>query len=157
MNYAIISLKLSIIQYNVSLSVKMAKKSPSELDIHIGKRLRFLRKQRGLSLMKIGEIAGVTQQQVSRLERAKNNLTAVQLFRFARGLDVNVSWFYEKFEDDPEELERLKTVIGENRADWSPSTSKELDDALLTAWNALPSKSKKEKVLALLEEFAFGV
>jgi len=137
--------------------VKMAKKSPSELDIHMGKRLRFLRKRRGMSLMKIGEIAGVTQQQASRLERAQNQMTASQLYRFARGLDVNVSWFYEGFKEDPAELERLKAVIGENQADWSPSTIKELDDALLTAWNALPSKSKKEKVLAMLEEFAFGV
>ena len=107
--------------------------------------------------MKIGEIAGVTQQQASRLERAQNQLTASQLYRFARGLDVNVSWFYEGFKEDPAEIERLKAAIGENRSEWSPNTSRELDDALLTAWNALPSKSQKERVLAMIEGFVFGV
>ena len=135
----------------------MTTKTASELEIHIGKRLRALRKQQGMSLMKIGEIAGVTQQQASRLERAQNQMTASQLYRFARGLDVNVSWFYGGFKEDPAELERLKAVIGENQADWSPSTIKELDDALLTAWHALSSKSQKERVLTMIEGFAFEV
>ena len=139
------------------MRVKMTTKTASKLEIHIGKRLRALRKQRGMSLMKIGEIAGVTQQQASRLERAQNQMTASQLYRFARGLDVNVSWFYDGFKEDPAELERLKAVIGENQADWSPSTIKELDDALLTAWNALSSKSQKERILAMIEGFAFEV
>jgi len=135
----------------------MAAKTASELEIHIGKRLRALRKQRGMSLMKMGEIVGVTQQQASRLERAQNQMTASQLYKFARGLDVNVSWFYVGFEEDPAEIERLKAAIGENRSEWSPNTSEQLDDALLTAWHALSSKSQKERVLAMIEGFAFGV
>lgn len=136
---------------------EMATKTASKLEIHIVKRLRALRKERGMSLMKIGEIVGVTQQQASRLERAENQMTASQLYRFARGLDVNVSWFYDGFKEDPTELERLKTVIDKDQANWSSSTTKEIDDALLTAWNALSSESQKERVLAMIEGFAFEV
>lgn len=129
----------------------------TKLELHIGSRLRGLRKHRGLSLMKAGEIIEVSPQQIHRLETSQNQMNASQLYRFARGFNVPVNLFYEGYEEDPAELERLKIAIGENQADWSPNTGKELDDALFTAWNALPSKSKKEKVLALLEEFAFGV
>ena len=129
----------------------------TKLELHIGSRLRGLRKQRDMNLMKAGEIIEVSPQQASRLERAQNQMSASQLYRFARGFNVPVNLFYEGYEEDPAELERLKAAIGENQADWSPNTGKELDDALLTAWNALPSKSQKERVLAMIEGFAFDV
>lgn len=135
----------------------MAAKSASKLDIHIGKRLRALRKEQGMSLLKIGEIAGVTQQQASRLERAENQMSASQLYKFARALNVDVSWFYLGYEEDPAELERVRVAIGEDRSDWSAASSEKLDEALLTAWKALASKEQRERLLAMVEGFALGV
>lgn len=135
----------------------MASRTATDLEIHIGKRLRALRKQRKMSLMELGDIAGVTQQQASRLERAENHMTAAQLYKFARGLNVNVSWFYEGYEESPEEIARMQALIDEDRSDWSPETSQELDEALLTAWKALDSRDQRKRLLAMIEGFAFGV
>ncbi len=107
--------------------------------------------------MKAGEIIEVSPQQASRLELAKNQMSASQLYRFTRGFNVSVTWFYEGYKEEPEELERLKVVIDENYANLSSNPGKNLDDALLTAWHALPSKDHKERVLAMIEGFAFGV
>lgn len=135
----------------------MATKNPSKLEIHIGRRLRALRKERGLSLMQVGEIVGVTPQQASRLERAENQLTANHIYSFARAFGVPVAWFYQGYEEEPEELERIRTVLNEYQADWVPATAKELDEVLLAAWHGLPSKIQQQRVLAMLEGFAFEV
>ena len=144
-------------RYMSNVSVIRANCMATKLELHIGERLRILRKQRGISLMKAGEIIEVSPQQASRLELAKNQMSASQLYRFTRGFNVPVMWFYEGFKEEPEELERLKVVIDENHANLSSNTSEDLDDALLTAWHAIPSKAQRKRVLAMIEGFAFGV
>jgi transcriptional regulator with XRE-family HTH domain len=64
------------------------------IDIHIGKRLRIKRKAAGLSQTRLGEMLGVTYQQIQKYERAVNRISASCLFRLAFLLDVPVEWFY---------------------------------------------------------------
>jgi transcriptional regulator with XRE-family HTH domain len=64
------------------------------IDIHIGKRLRIKRKSAGLSQTRLGEMLGVTYQQIQKYERADNRISASCLFRLAFLLDVPVEWFF---------------------------------------------------------------
>jgi len=68
-------------------------------DIDIAKRVRALRLQRGLSQTELGEVLGVTFQQVQKYERGTNRISAGRLYRIAGVLDVPVSFFYEGFDD----------------------------------------------------------
>jgi transcriptional regulator with XRE-family HTH domain len=77
----------------------MGKRSRDPRDTEIAKRVRALRLQRGLSQTELGEVLGVTFQQVQKYERGTNRISAGRLYRVAEVLDVPVSFFYEGFEE----------------------------------------------------------
>ena len=84
-------------------------------------------------------------------------MSADQLFRLARGLDVPLAWFFENYREDPDELARLEVALREERNAYLPATEKDKEQAMLSAWRALPTPLQRERVLALLEAFGFGV
>ncbi len=64
------------------------------VDLHVGRRLRALRQQQGMSQERLAEALGVTFQQIQKYERGSNRIGASRLFEAARSLDVPVSQFY---------------------------------------------------------------
>ncbi len=135
----------------------MQKQNAKALDKHIGKRLRALRQQRKMSLEQLAEILDVTQQQMSRYELGQHRLSAAQLYQLARAFDNNVSWFFQGYRENSEELKRLEVILHENKGAYSTDTKREKEQALLAAWQALPSDLQRERLLALLEAFCFEV
>jgi transcriptional regulator with XRE-family HTH domain len=132
----------------------MSNTTPDPLDLHLGVRLRRLRNRRDFSMEQVAELIDVSQQQISRYELAKNRLSAVQLFRLARGLGVPVSWFFEGFKESGDELIRVRNVVGENRNDWQISTEEDLAQELISHWRALPNDRLRKKVVDLVETLA---
>lgn len=58
-----------------------------------GARLRAMRKERGLSVHQVQEMAGVTARHIWRLEAGKRpNVAAVTLARIAVAIDVDVNY-----------------------------------------------------------------
>jgi transcriptional regulator with XRE-family HTH domain len=76
----------------------MGKRSRDPHDGEIAKRVRALRLQRGLSQTELGDVLGVTFQQVQKYERGTNRISAGRLYRIAEVLDVPVAFFYTGFE-----------------------------------------------------------
>lgn len=130
------------------------KQADCPLNRHIGARLRLLRLQRGLSLDSVAEIIDVSQQQVSRYELGRNRLSAAQLYRLARGLDVPVAWFFRDYDEDHAELQRLRVALREDRGEWHTETPAEEEQALLLAWRALPGSLQRKRLIALIEAFS---
>ncbi|REE67017.1 helix-turn-helix protein [Paenibacillus taihuensis] len=60
----------------------------------IGRRIRDLRKQRGLSQEQLGEMAGVHFSYIGKIERAEKNVTVVNLEKIAAALGVS---FFDLF------------------------------------------------------------
>jgi transcriptional regulator with XRE-family HTH domain len=85
---------------------EMGKRSRDPCDTEIAKRVRALRLQRGLSQTELGEVLGVTFQQVQKYERGTNRISAGRLYRIADVLDVPVSFFYDGFDERGSELGR---------------------------------------------------
>src|SRR5690242_1244217 len=56
----------------------------------IGERIRDLRKQRGLTLQALGELCGMSVQQIHRLERGHRRLTVEMLEQICNGLGVDM-------------------------------------------------------------------
>lgn len=100
---------------------------------------------------RVAELIEVSQQQISRFELGKNRLSAAQLFRLARGLNVPVYWFFEGFEENAEELGRVRNVARETRDGWQASADEDLAQALLSHWRALPNDRQRRKVVELVE------
>lgn len=70
---------------------------PDPVDVHVGMRLRTLRKLKSFSQEKLAQALGLTFQQVQKYERADNRIGASRLHHIAEALGVTVSYFFEGF------------------------------------------------------------
>src|ERR671916_1521258 len=69
--------------------------TPNPVDIRVGARLRLRRNMLGLSQEKLGELIGLTFQQIQKYERGVNRIGASRLYELSRVLDVSVSFFFD--------------------------------------------------------------
>lgn len=73
----------------------MAKKQPSSIDAHVGSRVRLRRMLIGMSQEKLGELLGLTFQQVQKYEKGANRIGASRLYDISSILSVPVQYFFE--------------------------------------------------------------
>ena len=79
----------------------MAAKRSSEVDHHVGKRIRERRREIGMSQAKLGNALGITSQQVQKYEIGLNRVAAGRLWDIAKNLEVDVGYFFEGIEKRP--------------------------------------------------------
>jgi transcriptional regulator with XRE-family HTH domain len=70
-------------------------KRPDAADVALGRRLKSLRVRRGLSQTALGELLGVSFQQIQKYERGANRIRVSQLGRLAEALAVSAAEFLE--------------------------------------------------------------
>jgi transcriptional regulator with XRE-family HTH domain len=68
---------------------------PNPIDIHVGKRLRLRRTLLGMSQERLGDLLGLTFQQIQKYERGVNRIGSSRLFELGQILDVPVSFFFD--------------------------------------------------------------
>lgn len=73
----------------------MPKKQANPVDAHVGHRVRLRRMLIGMSQERLGELLGLTFQQVQKYEKGINRIGAGRLFEVAGILGVPISFFYE--------------------------------------------------------------
>ena len=73
----------------------MQKKSPNQIDKHIGTRVRARRVMLGMSQEKLANALGLTFQQVQKYEKGVNRIGASRLLHIAGILDVSIEFFFE--------------------------------------------------------------
>lgn len=81
--------------------------APNPIDVHVGNRMRLRRTLLGLSQERLGEMIGLTFQQVQKYERGTNRISCSRLFDLSRALDVPVAYF---FDDMPQTVADLSPV-----------------------------------------------
>jgi transcriptional regulator with XRE-family HTH domain len=82
---------------------------PNPIDVHVGKRLRLRRTLLGMSQERLGELLGLTFQQVQKYERGVNRIGSSRLFELGQILDVPISFF---FDDLPETVTGAGGAVG---------------------------------------------
>jgi transcriptional regulator with XRE-family HTH domain len=70
-------------------------RGPTEVDKHVGARLRLRRSVIDMSQSDLGKELGVTFQQVQKYERGTNRVGASRLFNLANVLGVPIEYFFE--------------------------------------------------------------
>jgi transcriptional regulator with XRE-family HTH domain len=70
-------------------------KASNMVDVYVGARLRMRRTMLGMSQSRLGELLGVTFQQVQKYEKGSNRISASRLQHTARVLDVAPAYFFE--------------------------------------------------------------
>jgi transcriptional regulator with XRE-family HTH domain len=78
----------------------LAKKSPNPIDVHVGSRVRLRRMLIGMSQEKLGEMLGLTFQQIQKYEKGANRIGASRLYQISKILDVPVQFFFEDMPDE---------------------------------------------------------
>ena len=61
----------------------------------IGKNIRSLRLEAGLTQQRLGKMMEVSFQQIQKYETGANRISAAKLWRMAQVLDISVSAFFE--------------------------------------------------------------
>lgn len=68
------------------------------IDHYVGRRLKQRRDQLKMSQEKLGELLGVSFQQVQKYERGQNRVSASRLFEIARVMGVPIDFFFDGLE-----------------------------------------------------------
>ena len=71
------------------------KKSTGQIDKEIGSRMRMRRMIIGMSQEKLGEMLGLTFQQVQKYEKGANRISVGRMIDIANVLGVDISYFFE--------------------------------------------------------------
>jgi transcriptional regulator with XRE-family HTH domain len=71
------------------------KKQANPVDAHVGHRVRLRRMLIGMSQERLGELLGLTFQQVQKYEKGINRIGAGRLFEVSGILGVPISFFYD--------------------------------------------------------------
>jgi transcriptional regulator with XRE-family HTH domain len=74
---------------------RVPKKQANPIDIQVGNRVRIRRMLIGMSQERLGDLLGLTFQQVQKYEKGVNRIGAGRLFEMSRILNVPVDFFYE--------------------------------------------------------------
>ena len=69
--------------------------SPHPIDVHVGRRLKLRRSLKGMSQERLGELLGLTFQQVQKYERGANRIGSSRLYEIAAIVEAPVSWFFD--------------------------------------------------------------
>jgi len=73
----------------------MTRRDPNYIDVHVGSRIRMRRQIISMSQEKLGELLGITFQQVQKYEKGSNRISASRLYYAAKILGVPVQAFFE--------------------------------------------------------------
>jgi transcriptional regulator with XRE-family HTH domain len=73
----------------------MARRDPNYIDVHVGSRIRVRRQLINMSQERLGELLGITFQQVQKYEKGTNRISASRLFYTAKTLGVPIQFFFE--------------------------------------------------------------
>jgi len=127
------------------------KRAVHPLDEHIGVRMRRARTHKGYSLEQVAEWLDISKQQVSRLEHGKSRLSVVQLYQISRGVDLPLSWFFEGFEDDTDEVKWVSNMVGEDRSQWTAASEEDRVRKMIALWGMVESRKVQRQIIGLLE------
>lgn len=75
---------------------------PNPVDIYVGSRLKQRRTMLGLSQNKMGDLIGVTFQQIQKYEKGVNRIGSSRLYQFSKILLIPVSYFFDGYDESEE-------------------------------------------------------
>ncbi len=79
----------------------------TDIDLHLGRRLRRRRRLLGLTQQQLATQVGIRFQQIQKYECGANRISAARLWQLAEALESPVSYFYDGLE---EAIERQETA-----------------------------------------------
>jgi len=125
-------------------------KLPNLIDKHVGRRLRWRRRELKLSQEALAERLGVTFQQVQKYERGANRVSAGRLFELAQALDTTIPYFFEGADAVNAAIAQGMAAEG---ADFAGLIDADAVD-LVIAFQAIDDPDLRRSILAMVKKSA---
>ena len=125
------------------MNTKSKAKSTTSHDVEVGQRIRARRMAKGMSQTELGDLLGVTFQQVQKYEKGVNRVGAGRLVRVAEALDVSVSFFFGGTDAGGQDTREILGFL---------DTSYSL--RLLRAFSRIPHGAVQRAIVDLVESIA---
>ena len=78
----------------------MTRRDPNYVDANVGVRVRMRRQLIGMSQEKLGDLLGITFQQVQKYEKGSNRVSASRLHHMSKVLGVPIQFFFDGLPED---------------------------------------------------------
>jgi transcriptional regulator with XRE-family HTH domain len=121
----------------------------SPMDVFIGERIREERLKSGLSQEKLGELVGLTFQQIHKYEIGLNRISASKLYEISQTMEKPMKIFFDEFEDD--ELFFNFKPANENEHLKKSSEDMKQINALIKSFNQIRSEEVKRDLINLVK------
>jgi transcriptional regulator with XRE-family HTH domain len=126
----------------------MKKRSGDPRDTEIGKRIRALRLERGLSQTELGSLLGITFQQIQKYEKGANRVAAGRLERIAEALDVPITFFYSGSDNKKSRADEDSVDVGLSFLETSGAVR------LVRAYSKIGDRRMRRALVELTERIA---
>jgi len=133
---------------------RRASDGPNPIDVQVGSRVRLRRNMLGLSQEKLGQMIGLTFQQVQKYERGANRISASRLYELSRVLDVPILFFFDNI--DPVRAPAIPGGLAEPSAEASESDPlrKRETIELVAAYYAIDDTATRHRLFNLAKALA---
>ena len=85
----------------------------TDIDLHLGRRLRRRRRLLGLTQQQLAIQVGIRFQQIQKYECGANRISAARLWQLAEALETPISYFYDGLAEAMERKEQVGANGGE--------------------------------------------
>ncbi len=128
--------------------------SINPIDKYVGLKLKMRRSFLGISQHKLGEVTGITFQQIQKYEKGTNRIGSSRLYEFSRVLMVPINYFFDGFDD---ESSMASSIINDNETSIVDNGSN-VDEkeilALVKYFTRIKDKNTRKSVLSLARSLA---
>lgn len=124
---------------------------PSPIDLHLAKRLRAIRLESDVTQHELGDLIGVTFQQIQKYENASNKISASRLYEICRVLNRPISSFFENIEIENDYYNF--DFVCENELNLEEKERNKEVTNLVKFFNKISDQEVRRKIVELVESF----
>lgn len=105
-----------------------------ELQVAVGVKVRELRKAKNLKALKLAQLAGISQAQLSKIENGKAKISIETICRLSETLDRPLSYFFDTQNEIPLTLGTMSTIEGPEKkgVEWFSKMTEQQTDGRIT-------------------------
>lgn len=127
-----------------------AARASNPIDYHVGQRIKARRKLIKMTQQDLGEMLGITFQQIQKYERGSNRVSAGRLWNLSEILNVPIQYFYDGLP-----ISRAREVAEPGQAKFDRDSAVTSDrDKFLQAYDKIKSAKVRKRVLQLITTMA---
>ena len=124
------------------------------VDLHVGRKLKQKRIEKGISQDDLAGSVNLTFQQVQKYEKATNRISASKLYDFAKFLGIDIKYFFEGIDDYVTPEVKINYASDVNKNEFGINVkSKEIEN-LVEYYKKIPTAEVRKNILALLKSLS---